>query len=734
MGQAIYNATNIGSFLDKRVEPEACQYELIGGTIFDIFHEMSLRHPGWVYGPRPYGNRYRYTMFFGLPAQRYWAKPASPGFIDRANKLYEFLRNGENEVGGYITNREFIDLYGKQAHTDLMTKVNADLDQLWYKQQADLEEARERRSHHPRALHAREPNERNVRGRPGSGPGQKALLQGARMSFISQRLSPVLHKAMESRALREYLQAMEIRFQPFRRYHFIDSKRDLVWNGIMGSEQAVINAVDITYQGLSGNSAWDADSSLSTALFKTHTFIPENLLRIAPVTHLNCKGWSMAQRYGVGELVHRIKDMYRGEIITVGNSRIRPWDVCILADEYNDIVGPIEVEQVVHTFSHETGFLTEIKPSAVAFANEISGWPVVEAMKLLALAMADVYDNWGGGGIRGAEDVEDTKNALDLLNNLERDMLTYGPSTPTKVIYATLFAALPSLFVKTNSLTALAFAGLGLMTERSHALTGDELAKTAVANDRGASDILTYKTAHWLADEKNKRAIAAGMAKFSTYEVSRYASLFGSAGVNKSKHVFAGDVDIPDTAGLDHTIQDILESIVNTSQDVGGLALALGGAGLTYTLGKGAVGAFKDMFDILGPRAGNLISRPKLFGAGLLIGGGAIARYGLPAMMGKIKFPGLVFLLGGYVLFLQCLRNDAIVLVPLLRNGSPIVAGIAFSDPAMLWRNMKGVLTKMVSETIDGTTGLMQLWQEYGYAAWNTYEQGIVPGRVVANN
>ncbi len=42
-----------------------------GQTIWEIFKECELRHPGWVAQPRPYGTRM--TMFFGIPTWRYWA-------------------------------------------------------------------------------------------------------------------------------------------------------------------------------------------------------------------------------------------------------------------------------------------------------------------------------------------------------------------------------------------------------------------------------------------------------------------------------------------------------------------------------------------------------------------------------------------------------------------------------------------------------------------------------------
>lgn len=104
----------------------------------------------------------------------------------------------------------------------------------------------------------------------------------------------------------------------------------------------------------------------------------------------------MAMRYGQGSLLHTMREMYRGEIITLGNPRIRPWDVAILSDSYNDMVGPFEVEQVIHQFSHETGFITELKPSALVIANETSSWPIIEAMKIASLAMQDVDSKFYG--------------------------------------------------------------------------------------------------------------------------------------------------------------------------------------------------------------------------------------------------------------------------------------------------------------------------------------------------
>ena len=76
--------------------------------------------------------------------------------------------------------------------------------------------------------------------------------------------------------------------------------------------------------------------------------------------------------------------------MVLGNPHIRPWDICILRDEYNDMIGPVEVEAVVHMFSHETGFLTEIKPNAVVMSNEISSYPVLSALQTMMMLLQTI--------------------------------------------------------------------------------------------------------------------------------------------------------------------------------------------------------------------------------------------------------------------------------------------------------------------------------------------------------
>ena len=59
---------------------------------------MSLRHPGYVYGARQYGDGLEYRMFFGLPTMRYWKKDLNPSKARRLNSIYDDLRSDTSSI------------------------------------------------------------------------------------------------------------------------------------------------------------------------------------------------------------------------------------------------------------------------------------------------------------------------------------------------------------------------------------------------------------------------------------------------------------------------------------------------------------------------------------------------------------------------------------------------------------------------------------------------------------
>ena len=341
------------SVFEKRVLPPACQYKIHASTIWQVFEEMTYRHPGWIWGTRPYGTEFRDTMFFGTPSQRYWSRPAGNSFVVRMNKLYEYIqRTGETED---TLKKQIVEVYGSTIAEKMIEEIDED--------RAVLE-----------AMH-----------RAGTGTQTfEEALPDIKVTMLQDKFRVAI--------MDEWLKGMEQRFEPFRRYHLITSEADIVSNNIICSEHSVVNAAQVTYKEMDelGRIIGEETKVLQ---MKASSLIPDHMLNTTTVDAHNCLSRKMALRYGQAAMMYGLKEMYKGEISLLGNPRIRPWDVCILADSYNDMSGPIEVESVVHMFSHETGFLTEIKPNALVIGNEIATFPMIEALKLYAMAKKDLENN-----------------------------------------------------------------------------------------------------------------------------------------------------------------------------------------------------------------------------------------------------------------------------------------------------------------------------------------------------
>lgn len=81
-----------------------------------------------------------------------------------------------------------------------------------------------------------------------------------------------------------------------------------------------------------------------------------------------------AKRIALSYLKESVKDIYGGEIIVVGNADIRPHDLVYIADVYERMYGIFEVEQVIHHFTPELGYITSITPNALVTVNDPAKW------------------------------------------------------------------------------------------------------------------------------------------------------------------------------------------------------------------------------------------------------------------------------------------------------------------------------------------------------------------------
>ncbi len=169
----------------------------------------------------------------------------------------------------------------------------------------------------------------------------------------------------QNRAIRErdvvIKESQSMRREPFRRYHMLSSYTDIIDNGIILTKRDVPTGIKLRgrnsdvrgkeWKGVHGGDWVERQlDGMDESHIKWHYVENENAIG------------SRAERMATSMLMHSLKDIYNGDITILGNSSIQPYDVCFINDFYNDMTGPFEVEQVVHTFSESTGFITQLKP------------------------------------------------------------------------------------------------------------------------------------------------------------------------------------------------------------------------------------------------------------------------------------------------------------------------------------------------------------------------------------
>jgi len=168
------------------------------------------------------------------------------------------------------------------------------------------------------------------------------------------------------------------RREPFRRYHTITSYSDIIDNGLITTKRGVYNGITLRGRKFAGTGAAEGD-----ILRKKLAGMDESNINWLYVDNENARGANRGERFARSLLMTQLRDIYTGEITILGNPEIRPYDIVYLQDNYNEMFGPVEVEQVVHTFSEDTGFITQIVPDLVV--------SVADQMKTSILGPVGVY-------------------------------------------------------------------------------------------------------------------------------------------------------------------------------------------------------------------------------------------------------------------------------------------------------------------------------------------------------
>jgi hypothetical protein len=354
---------------------KSLEYIIYRTTIWDIFKEMELRHPNMVASPVPYedaGGRQRMTMFFGLPNQLYFARhpDAEEQLADERLKAA-----GEN-----VKSKR-----AEQAARNLAKALPVPA------------AARKAASTFHRT------NLRAVGGLAKYFVGEelgKAVGAATRLSEKKSLLTPLVqasagfqaYENVADNTFREarLTKALEAGYiKPFRNYHLITSASHIVSNNIRANSRDVANTIVIKYPGKKVEFGLNISlkDDEQTFILKQDTAIPTEDMRTQMGQFVNVHNDALAKRYALGLLHRNVKEIYKGDICVLGMPKVKPLDVIYIFDEYTDMVGPAEVEQVTHIFSQETGFITEIVPDMLCAVSE---WSLLSSCEALGVVMEGV--------------------------------------------------------------------------------------------------------------------------------------------------------------------------------------------------------------------------------------------------------------------------------------------------------------------------------------------------------
>lgn len=204
-----------------------------------------------------------------------------------------------------------------------------------------------------------------------------------------------LLRAVDNPFTREYGEpVVEIR-EPFQRIHYLSSFTHILANNIKENTSGVATQITAVSDGKfpvtvsldkSAPPEKQVEKTVETGLYWDNPKGEGVFGLLHPIFHPleTIRGISKhaqgepdeltAKRVALSYLKENLKDIYGGEIIVVGNADIRPHDLVYLADVYNRMYGIFEVEQVVHHFTPETGFITSITPNAFVTVNDPARW------------------------------------------------------------------------------------------------------------------------------------------------------------------------------------------------------------------------------------------------------------------------------------------------------------------------------------------------------------------------
>jgi len=315
-------------------------------TCWDMIQEMTYRYPGYVAKVLPFDMRN--TLFFGPPDSPYFCRSVT---ANEMFKLRESLNNPKVEAARRIV--EAYTDYAKNGYQYLAQATDYSLNLY-------------------------------------------SPLNSISNTFSSMAVNNLQkYNTNRDKLLRaeEIVEAAETprlnTLRSFRNYFQVTSETNLISNNMRADYRDVYTNIAVSYSTNSKDDKDERKDWSSGAWFasvvecKMNDFLQEEDIRTTSIEFPNCineGGLTGAYRYGAAELWRQSKKLYKGQIDTLGEPSMKPYDYMIISDDQTDTYGPVEVRTHIISMTPSEGFISSVEPSMVSTVSDLVSMTNLDAL------------------------------------------------------------------------------------------------------------------------------------------------------------------------------------------------------------------------------------------------------------------------------------------------------------------------------------------------------------------
>jgi len=353
------------------------QFVFYDTTIWEVMKEMELRHPGYVAYPVPYGvgAQARMTIFFGNPNMEYLYRPAT------SSSEFE-----QENVGNNLNNTDLRDAvidfglrYARRDPNRTIPGTNPGRrkyavpsnDQYGYALgQKYLTQAKDSAGlrHMISSAGLLQVDVDLLRLALKSAPAKLKLIQEMTGGSITYAHATAISSDKFWKAT---MIAQAARMKMFRNYELVSDTHDIIENRIRTDHRDTFNSIELLWADNEANfqKFYNYDNVESLTV-NADDNIKAHHIRRTQEGFPNCTTEDLARRYASQVMANSLKGTYKGHLMTIGRPKLKPYDFLWVYDGFTDMAGPVEINEIVHTISAETGMISEILPHMIVAVKE----------------------------------------------------------------------------------------------------------------------------------------------------------------------------------------------------------------------------------------------------------------------------------------------------------------------------------------------------------------------------